>query len=124
MYLLELDYINKISANKIDKKPEDNTINLNQISDYQIIENSKELLIIKVINKINLEPEALFSMDIEYIMEFELKEEIKEEYIKANIDNIIRPLGPEISFMIATITKEMIGSRIILPPAISINNID
>ena len=117
-------YLNKVVANKIDKEPEDTTVNINQDTVCVILENTKEMLSIKVNTKIFIEPEVLFSIEIEHIMEFILREKITDEEIEKNIDEIVAPLGAEISYIIASLTKEMLGSHIILPPGIKVNNIE
>lgn len=60
----------------------------------------------------------MFSIELEYIVEFSLNEEVTDEEIKNSIDAMISPLGGEVSYIIATLTEKMIGSYIILPPII------
>ena len=47
--------------------------------------------------------------------------EITDENIHNNIKEIIAPLGAEVSYIIASITKEMIGSHVILPPVLNLD---
>lgn len=117
-------YLNKIIATKIDKKPSDVTVDVNHETKYVILNNTKESLVIRVDTRISVEPEALFSIELEHIIEFMLNEEITNEEIENNIEKIIGSLGTEISYIVASITKEMIGSHMILPPVININTID
>ena len=51
--------LNKVVANKM-IKPEDTTVNINQDTVCVILENTKEMLSIKVNTKIFIEPELLF----------------------------------------------------------------
>jgi hypothetical protein len=117
-------YLDKITAKKINKKPDYTQVNINQHTVCTILEGSGDNLLIKVNIKTFLEPEALFSIEMEYIMEFEFKEEITDKEIKDNIDEIIAPLGRVSSYIIASITKEMLGSYMILPPIIKANEIE
>lgn len=116
-------YLNKISAKKINKEPADNTIDMDQDAVCTILENSKNNLSIKVNTKTSLKPEALFSVEMEYIMELEFNEEMTEKEIEDNINEIVTPLGAVSSYIIASITKEMLGSHIILPPTINVSKV-
>lgn len=117
-------YLNKVDAIRMDKKPDGTTVKVNQETEYTILNNSKENISIKVNTKTFMEPEALFSIEIEHIIEFAVDEEITAEEINSNIEEIIAPLGAEVSYIIASITKEMIGSHIILPPVLNLNIAD
>jgi len=117
-------YLNKVTAKRIDKEPDENPININHEVACTILKNSKDKLSIKVNTKTYPQPEALFSIEIEYIMEFILKEEITDEEIKNNIDIMVAPLGGAVSYIIASITKEMHGSPLILPPTIEVDKVD
>ena len=114
-------YLNKVVAIRIDKKPDDTAISVNQGTEYTILNNSKRGISIKVNTKTFMEPEVLFSIEIEHIIEFMVDGEITVEEINNNIEEIITPLGAEVSYIIASITKEMIGSRMILPPILNLN---
>jgi 5-methylcytosine-specific restriction endonuclease McrBC GTP-binding regulatory subunit McrB len=71
-----------------------------------------------------VEPGVLFSIETEHIIEFMVGDEITVEEINSNIREIIAPLGAEVSYIVASITKEMIGSRMILPPILNLNTAD
>lgn len=62
-------------------------------------------------------------MDLEYIIEFELEEKITDGEIDDNIDILISPLEQETSYLIATLTKYIIGTYIILPPQLEVSEI-
>ncbi|HHZ01978.1 MAG TPA: hypothetical protein GX396_03410 [Tissierellia bacterium] len=108
-------YLNKIEAKRIDKKP-DEAIKMSQQTEYEIIENKDGKLSIKLNTKIFMEPESLFSIKTEHIIEYMLEEPISNEEVEKNIDILLNPLGGELSYIISTISKEMINTRIILPP--------
>lgn len=114
-------YLNKINAIKIDEKPEKNTVNISQDTEYKIIENSEKKLLIELKTKTFIEPESLFCIEMEYVIEYMLKDSISDKEIKENINTLLSPLGNEISFLISVLTSEMINSRVILPPAIVLN---
>ncbi|MDD4779356.1 MAG: hypothetical protein PHT02_01945 [Tissierellia bacterium] len=114
-------YLNKIKAMRIDEKPEKNTVNISQDTEYEIIENNEKKLVIELKTKTFIEPEALFCIEMEYVIEYMLKDLIGDKEIKDNINTLLSPLGNEISFLISILTNEMINSRVILPPAIALN---
>ena len=62
----------------------------------------------------------MFYIEIEHVIECLLKESISDEQINDNINLLISPLGSEISFLVSILTKEMINSRVILPPVIEV----
>jgi hypothetical protein len=113
-------YLNKIVGNKIDKIPDVTNVDVNQDAECTILKNDKDSVTIKVNTKIFTEPQALFSIEIEYIIELTLNEEISDEEIKDNIDKIISPLGARVSYTVASITKEMHGTHLILPPGLNV----
>ncbi|MFU0799130.1 MAG: DUF2294 domain-containing protein [Xylanivirga thermophila] len=117
-------YLKKITADKIEKDPIDKTTKIKQEVKCSILENTKENLSLKVNTKTFVDPEALFSIELEYIMHFKLKEEITDEEVENNINELISFLGQEISYVIASITKKMIGVHVILPPGLEIDELD
>jgi len=116
--------LNKIVANRIDKEPKDKIINIDQNIECKILKKTKENLSAKVDIKVFVDPEALFAVDLEYKVEVMFKEEVTDEEIESNIDEIIAPLGPEVSYIIASLTKKMFGGYIILPPKIKVDKIN
>ncbi|NLY17797.1 MAG: hypothetical protein GX045_02310 [Clostridiaceae bacterium] len=117
-------YVNKVTAEKINKGHSDEPLSINQEAVCTILENSNDYLSIKVNNKISFKPEALFSVEIEHIMEFKLKDKMTDKEIKDNINEIVIPLGGVSSYIVSSITKEMIGSHLILPPTIEIRKVE
>lgn len=114
-------YLNEIRAIRIDKRPDETTVDVNQKTKYIISDNSEKNIVIKVNTETFLKPEALFSIEIEHVIELMVDREITDENIHNNIKEIIAPLGAEVSYIIASITKEMIGSHVILPPVLNLD---
>lgn len=116
-------HLNNVVAKNIDKTPEGSTIDIGQNTECSILKNTEDYLSIKVNIQVFVKPEALFSMDLEYIIEFELEEKITDGEIDDNIDILISPLEQETSYLIATLTKYIIGTYIILPPQLEVSEI-
>lgn len=117
-------YLNKIVATKINKIPEGTAVNVDQETKYKILNNSVESIVIEVNTKTFIKPEALFSIEIEHVIELIPTEEITDAEINSNIEEITAHLGAEVSYIIASITKEMIGSHMILPPVLTLSKAD
>lgn len=117
-------YLNKLVANRIEKQPKDNKINISQDVFCTILEKTKERLTLKVNARVFVVPEAFFSIETEHVLEVVFREETTDEEIESTIDEIIAPLGTEISFIIASLTKKMFGAHIILPPRIKVYKIN
>jgi flagellar basal body P-ring protein FlgI len=116
--------LNKIIADRIDKTPKDKKINIHQNVECTILKMTKENLSVKVNTRVFVDPEALFSMEIEHVIEVTFREEITNEEIENNISEIIAPLGTEISYIIASVTKKMFGMHLILPPGIKVDKVN
>lgn len=117
-------YLNKVIAVRMDRKLDETAASVNQETKYEVLNNPKEGISIRVNTKTFVEPGALFSIEIEHIIELMADEEITVGEINNNIEKIIAPLGAEVSYIVASITKEMIGSRMILPPILNLNTAD
>lgn len=116
-------HLNRVVANNIDKDPDDLAINIKRDTICSILENTKDYLSIKVNIKIFLEPEALFSIEMEYIIEFKLEDKMTDKDIEDNISTLISPLAQESSYLAASLTKEIIGTLIILPPDLEVSEV-
>ncbi|NMB97281.1 MAG: hypothetical protein GYA02_11840 [Clostridiaceae bacterium] len=117
-------HLNKVVANRIDKEPKGKKLNINQDAICTVLERTKEKLNAKINIRISIDPEALFSMEIEHIVEIIFREETTDQEIERNINEIVAPLGAEISYIIASLTEKMFGAHIILPPGIKIDKIN
>lgn len=114
-------YLNMIHAKKIDEKPEYDSAKVLQKTEYEILENKDDKLSMKISTKIFMEPEAFFSIEMEHIIEYILKYPISNTEVEKAIDILVKPLGSEISFLVSSITKEMLNTRVILPPKLDFN---
>lgn len=113
-------YLNKIVADKTEEKPVEGKYNITQEVNYAILKNTKDELSIKVTTETFVYPEDLFHIKIEHIVDFKLKEEIPDKKVEENINELISMLGEEVSYIIASITKKMIGVHLILPPILKV----
>lgn len=113
-------FLNKIKGNRLDIKPEDETIDISEETNFEIIENNNEYLYLKVTTKIFIEPEALFSIEMEHIIEYRILEKITNEEIDDNIEELLFPLASEVSYIISFMTEKLIGTHIVLPPTLNI----
>lgn len=113
-------YLNKIVANRIKKDPAAKRYNITQEVDCEILQNTKDNLSIKVTTETFVDPDELFHIILEHIADFKLNKEISDEEVDENINELISALGEEVSYIIASITKKMIGAHIILPPGLKL----
>lgn len=58
-------FLNKVSANRFDIEPKNETVDISEETYFEIIENNSEYLSLRVITKIFVEPEALLSIELE-----------------------------------------------------------
>lgn len=117
-------YLNEIVASRIKKDPAGKRYNITQEVNCKILENTKNNLSIKVTTETFVDPEELFHIKLEHIAEFKLKKEISDEEVDENINELISALGEEVSYIIASITKKMIGVHLILPPGLKVEKQD
>ena len=113
-------YLNEIVANTIKEDPVEKRYNITQKVNYDILKNTKDHLSIKVTTETFVDPEDLFYIKLEHIADFKLKKEISNKEVETNINELISPLGEEVSYIVASITKKMIGVHLILPPGLKI----
>jgi len=113
-------FLNKVSANRLDIEPKNETVNISEETHFEIIENNSEYLSLRVITKIFIEPEALFVIELEHIIEYKLQEKITNKEIDDNIEELLFPLASEISYITSFMTQKLIGTHIVLPPKLNI----
>ena len=113
-------FLNKISANRLAIEPKDETIDISEETYFEIIENNNEYLSLRVITKIFIEPEALFSIEMEHIINYRLLGKMVNEEIDDNIEELLFPLASEISYITSSVTQKLIGTHIVLPPTLNI----
>lgn len=113
-------YLNEIVANKIKKDPDKKKYNIVQEVNYEILKNEKDNLTIKVTTETFVDPNELFHIKLEHIADFMLKKEMSDKDVEENIKELLSPLGAEVSYIVASITRKMIGVHLILPPHLKI----
>lgn len=113
-------FLNKITANRLPIEPKDKTIDISEETYFDVIDNNSEYLSLRVITKIFIEPKALFSIEMEHIIEYRLLEKITNDEIDNNIEELLFPLASEISYITSSITQKLIGTHIVLPPKLNI----
>lgn len=116
-------YLNSIKSKNIEKESDpEKEFEVNLISRYEIIENNEKFLSIKVNSTLDIEPKILLDTELEHIIEYQLNEKIDKKEIDDNINELLRPIGPETSFIISFLSEKMINNYLILPPKIEIKN--
>jgi len=116
--------LTKILADRVDNIPKNTNVKINQEVTCEVLERNKDGFTAKVNVKVFIDPEDLFSMEIEHEMRVVFNEEVADEEIDNYINDIIAALGPEVSYIIASITKKMFGTHMILPPVIKVEKIE
>lgn len=101
-------------------------VEISQISKYKytILENTEELLRIKFNAHLYFEPQAIYDINLDYELEFRLKEPIKESDFRKHISVILSPLANEISYLTAFLTDRMMDQPLIIAPIIDEDNLD
>ena len=113
-------YLNKIVANRIKEEPVKKRYNILQKVYYEILKKEKDNITIKVITETFVEPDELFHIKLEHIVDYMLKKEMSDIEVKENINKLLSPLGPEVSYIVSSITKKMLGVHLVLPPHLKI----
>lgn len=103
-----------------DIKPDDVEYELNVR--YYLDEFDENKALLKVICDSGFKPNLMFRANFKFNAIVEFEKEVTSDDIDSNIDEIVDSIGSEISYLIATLTKSMGGSSLIVPPII--NNID
>ena len=60
---------------------------------------------LKLISKVFVEPQALFSINLEYRASFEFSHKVDKKFIDKNVNELLRPIGSEMSYVTSTLTK-------------------
>lgn len=111
----------KMHAEKIEKIPDSTEISVIRKDSWELIEVDNTKCSLKLCSKVGLKPESLFSLYIEYAIQYEFKQKIDKKFINKNVEQLLHPLGSEISYIIGSITKFIFNDYLILPPAILID---
>jgi len=114
-------HLYKVNAEKIDKEPNGEGVYIHRSDKYEILDLNDYTFSLKIISKVFIEPEALFCINLEYKANFELSHKVDEAFIKKNANELLNPIGSEMSYIISTLTKAITDSYFIMPPMISID---
>ena len=75
---------------------------------------------LKLDSKVFVEPEALFCIYLEYRINYEFSHKVATKFIEKNIEEILHPVGSEVSYVTSTLTKFLTNNYFIMPPTITI----
>jgi len=110
--------LEKINFKRIDKEPEKEEIEVDADTSYEIIELTNDTLKIKTETVVRIIPEAFFTANISYIIEYKLFRKITENEVKNNINKFIRIIGSDLSVVLSILTEKTLGFHFVLPPNI------
>lgn len=83
---------------------------------YKITKNIDGIVIIMVKCESFFKPELIFTSSMTFNMFIEFEKDILDEEIRNNIHDFIQPIAADISLLLATATKSMNSSPVIVPP--------
>lgn len=115
--------LQKVSAEKVDKEPETDHLSVKRVDKYEIIDLNENKLTLKLFSNVFVEPEALFCIFLEYAINYEFIHNIDKKFVENNIDELLHPLGGEVSYMTSTLSKMFTNTYFVMPPSISIEHI-
>ena len=112
--------LNSVSAERIDANDGESFV-IKRSDKYEILDLNEKTVSLKLIAKVFAEPEILFKICLEYKASFEFNHKIDKAFVEKNIDDILLPLGSDISYTISTLTKMLVDEYFIMPPIVSID---
>lgn len=86
---------------------------------YYIDEFEEEKVLLKVICDSGFKPNLMFRANFNFSVVVEFEKVVTVEDVEANIEDIFDSMGGEISYLIATLTRSMGGSSLIVPPIVN-----
>jgi|SRR5665647_703036 len=110
----------KINAEKIDRDPDGDRLSIKREDKYEIKDLNNNIFTLRLFSKVYAEPEALFCIYLEYEINYEFTHEVDKKFIKKNIDELLHPLGSDVSYLTSTLSKMLTNSYFIMPPSITI----
>lgn len=108
-------YLSKIHAEKVENHVAGEIENYTRYT-YEILENTKEKLLMKINSSAGFKPSSIMELSAEYIIEYALKEPISEDEVKEGITQLAAQIGSELSFLFAFLCDKMINYPFILAP--------
>ena len=110
----------KVNAEKIEKNPSGTRLTVTREYKYEILDLKENTFSLKLNSKVSVEPEALFCIYLEYRINYEFTHKVDTKFIKKNVEEILRPVGSEVSYVMSTSTKFLTNNYFIMPPTITI----
>lgn len=111
----------KLHAEKIETELQNIEFTIKRSDKYEILAMRSNGVSLKFSSEVSVEPKALFTISFEYKADFEFNHDIDTSFVVSNINDILQPIGNEISYIISTMTKLINDTYIIIPPIVSIS---
>lgn len=113
-------FMDSMSIEKIINEVKTEEINYELNIKYYIDEYEDEKAFIQAICDSGFKPNLMFRADFKFSIVAEFEKDVTSEDVESNIEYIFdSSIGREISYLIATLTKSMGGSPLIVPPIIN-----
>lgn len=112
----------KINAERIEKDPAGIKLAVKKEDKYKILDLKENTFSLKLDCKVYVDPESLFCIYLEYRINYELSHKVDKKFIEQNAEELLYPLGSEVSYVTSTLTKLLTDNYFIMPPTISIDS--
>lgn len=110
----------KINAERVENNPTENRLTVKREDKYDILDIKENIFSLKLNAKVFVEPEALFCIYLEYRINYEFNHKVDKKFIEKNVEEILHPVGSEVSYVTSTLTKFLTDNYFIMPPTITI----
>ena len=110
----------KANAERIEKDPSGTRLTVKREDKYEILDLKENTFSLRLNSKVFVEPEALFCIYLEYRINYEFSHKVDTKFIEKNIEEILHPVGSEVSYVTSTLTKFLTDNYFIMPPTITI----
>lgn len=110
--------LRSIKVNRILEEESVEDIEYSINAKYKILENKNGDITLRVLVSAGFIPDMMFKAELEFNVYINMEIDIADKEIDKNIEELLYFLGSEVSYLLATITKSMGGSALILPPTI------
>lgn len=110
----------KINAEKIEREPESDSLSIKREDHYEIKDLVDNIFTLRLFSKVHVEPEALFCIYLEYEINYEFTHKVDKKFIEKNSEELLHPLGSDVSYLTSTLSKMFTDSYFIMPPSITI----
>ena len=110
----------KVNAERIENDPSGTRLSVKREDKYEILNLKENTFSLKLNSKVFVEPEALFCIYLEYRINYEFSHKVDRKFIEKNVEEILHPLGNDVSYVTSTLTKFLTDNYFIMPPSITI----